>query len=273
MSYEQNTFDELYDRGLTALMKGELETAERFLSQSLKLSPDSHLARYQLGRCLLRSGNLQKSQELLEQAIHLQPEHIPSLTDLGFTYLCQNRIKDAYNIFQKAIALRPHHGKSLLGLAICDFSEGKWDSAYDWANQSVKLGGSHFMALFMLAKTEKVLGFLEQAEEHFKKAEELLEKTTEVAPEQPESYYIRGEISLLGEFYNKALELFRKVESQIDKNRTYYFYHEWFNIITVWNKQGICLKQLGKKEEAHEIGKKILERDPNNKFGKLLTEI
>ncbi|MGC9052580.1 MAG: tetratricopeptide repeat protein, partial [Candidatus Hydrogenedens sp.] len=115
-----------------------------------------------------------------------------------------------------------------------------------------------------------VLGHEQEAEEHFKKAEELLEKTTEVAPEQPESYFMRGEIALVGGFYNKSYELFCEVENRMDKNREYYFYHEKFNHITVLNKQGICLKQLGRKEEAKVVGKKILQLEPENKLGKLL---
>jgi len=272
MPNEEDKFDELYDKGLTALMKGELISAEDTLTQLLKLNPRSHLALYQLGKCYVRLGQIQKAQNTLEQAIQIQPEHIPSLAELGFVYLCQERVPEAYKIFARATDIRPNHGKSLIGMAVCHFSEGRWEQSYDWAVRSVQFGGSHFMSLYILAKTEKVLGRLEDTEEHFKKAEELLEKTTEVAPEQPESYYMRGEIALAGEYYNKAYELFCEVENKIDKNRFYYFYHEKFDIITVLNKQGICLKQLGKKEEAKEVGKKILQLDPENKLGKILLE-
>ncbi len=268
----ESEFDALYDKGLTELMRGDLVSAEKTLKQSLELNPKSHIGRYQLGRCYLRSGQLVKAKEELEEAIRLQEEHIPSLAELGFIYLCQDRIEDAGSMFQKALGLRPNHGKSLIGMTVYYFSKGQWERAYEWALKSVQLGGSHFMALYILAKTEKVLGLIENAEEHFKKAEELLEKTTEVAPEQPESYFMRGEIALLGGYYNKACELFCEVENRMDKNRNYYFYHEKFDYITVLNKQGICLKQTGKKEEAKTIGKKILELDPNNKLAKLWVE-
>lgn len=267
----ESEFDALYDKGLTELMRGDLDTAEKTLLQSLQLNPNSHVARYQLGRCYLRSGQLLKAKQELETAVKIQPEHIPSLAELGFVYLCQDRVAEANGLFKKSLELRANHGKSLIGLAVCHFSEGRWLNAYEWASKSVQLGGSHFMALYILAKTEKILGHLKEAEEHFKKAEELLEKTTEVAPEQPESYFMRGEIALVGEFYNRAYELFGEVENRMNKNREYYFYHEKFNYITVLNKQGICLKQLKKKEEARAIGNKILQLDPENKLGKLLV--
>lgn len=272
MLSEESEFDALYDKGLTELMRGDLVSAEKTLTQSLQLSPDSHVVRYQLGRCYLRLGQILKAREELEKAVKTQSEHIPSLAELGFVYLCQDRMAEAMELFKKALELRPNHGKSLIGLSVCYFTGGQWEDAYEWASKSVQLGGSHFMALYILAKTEKVLGHLTEAEEHFKKAEELLEKTTEVAPEQPESYYMRGEIALLGEFYNKAYELFHEVENRMDKNREYYFYHEKFNYLTVLNKQGICMKQLGKKEEARAIGNKILQLDPENKLGKLLVK-
>ncbi|HOQ32746.1 MAG TPA: CDC27 family protein [Candidatus Hydrogenedens sp.] len=267
---KESEFDAVYDKGLTELMRGDLISAEKTLMQSLQLNPNSHVVHYQLGRCYLRLGKLLKAQEELEIAIRIQAEHIPSLAELGFVYLCQDRIAEAGNIFKKAVDLRSNHGKSLIGMSVCSFSSGNWAEAYEWALKAVQLGGSHFMALYLLAKAEKVLGHLQESEEHFKKSEELLEKTTEVAPEQPESYFMRGEIALIGEFYNKAYELFCEVENRMDKNREYYFYHEKFNYITILNKQGICLKQLGKKEEAKKIGTKILQLDPENKLAKLL---
>jgi tetratricopeptide (TPR) repeat protein len=111
---------------------------------------------------------------------------------LGFVYLCQERVPEAYKFFARATDIRPNHGKSLIGMAVCHFSEGRWEQSYDWAVRSVQLGGSHFMSLYILAKTEKVLGRLEDTEEHFKKAEELLEKTTEVDLNCRKLFYARG---------------------------------------------------------------------------------
>lgn len=272
MFYSNANFEQLYDEGLTALMRGDIKTAEELFTKSLELNRDSPLVYYQLGRCALRSGDLPRAKDYFESAVQKQPEHVPSLAELGFVHLCQNELDKARQWFGKALGCRANHSKSLLGLGITYFLEGQWDIAYEWIKKSVTTGGAQFMGLYMLAKTAKILGFLEESEEYFNKAEQVMEKSTEVAPEQPESYYLRGEIYLAKEHYNKACEFFKEAEKRIQRDRTYYFYHEVFRWIDTVGKQGICLLQLGKTDEAKKIGAIILEADPENRIGKMLTQ-
>lgn len=274
MFYSNRDFDSLYDEGLTALMKGDLSTAEKLFKDALELNKDSHLVYHQLGKCYLRQGELTKAEEMFSKAICIQPTHVPTLAELGFVYLLNGDVKKARETFEKSINIRHNHGKSLIGISMCEFTSGNWESAYEWAVKSVELGGSHFMALIILGKCAKVLGFIEKSEESLQKAEELIGKSVEVSPDQPETYFLRGEIALLEGKYSKALDLFREAEKHlISEHRKYYFYNEVFDLTQILVKQAICLKQLKKVEEAKKIAEKILKLAPENKLAKSIMEL
>ncbi|MCX8064126.1 MAG: tetratricopeptide repeat protein [Candidatus Hydrogenedentes bacterium] len=273
MFYSDRDFESLYDEGLTALMRGDLTSAETLFKEALEFKKDSHLVYYQLGRCYIRKGDIRKAEEMFKESLKFQSVHVPTLAELGFIYLLYGDAVKAREFFEKSLNIRPSHSKSLIGVSACEFTMGNWDSAYEWATKSVELGGSHFMALLILGKCAKVLGFVEKSEEILQKAEDLMGKSAEVSPDQPETYFLRGEIALLQGKFSKALEFFKETEKHLSgENRTYYFYHESFNLAVVLAKQLICLKHLEKREDAKKLAEKILSIEPDNKLAKSTLE-
>jgi tetratricopeptide (TPR) repeat protein len=86
------TASSLYDQGVFALNKGDLQSARSLFERALGLNPrDPHLF-YSMAVTLLQSGKIDECLVHLEQCIQLQPRfRSQALNDSDFTELRENR--------------------------------------------------------------------------------------------------------------------------------------------------------------------------------------
>lgn len=272
MLFGGETADSYYDEGVTASMRGDVKQAVRHFKKAMQLDPYHVSSCHQLGRCYVRLGRLQDAVECFYRAIKARPNPIPPRLDLGFALLEGGNAPKAEGLFNEVMKARPENSKAMLGLAGCAFSKGEWDQAYILAKQAIDQGGGGFAVLYLQARAARLVGFLEAAIEAFDSADALLEKSIEGHPEQPESYYLRGELKFAQENFAAALEAFNAAESHMDADTHYYSYGEHFDMTAVLAKRGMCLYRLDRFEEARALGKDVLERDPKNKMGIFLTQ-
>lgn len=272
MAFGGETADSYYDEGLTAAMRGEIEQAVAHFQRALELEPGHIAAQHQLGKCHLRLGDLTQAVDYFQRVIRAKPSQLPPRLDLGFALLEQNRADQAERVFLEVLNVKQDNARAQLGLAYCAFEKAEWERALQLAQASTQQGAAQFAAWYLLGRAAKLCGRLEAASEALKRAEALMEKAIETAPDQPESYYLRGEVQFALEHFPEALDSFRAAEDRSRMGEKYSSYGEYFTRLDILGRRGACLQRLGRVDDARAVGRQILEADPGHKLGRALSE-
>jgi tetratricopeptide (TPR) repeat protein len=262
-----------YDEGITASMKGNLKRAAQHFQRVLELDGAYLAAYHQLGRCYLRMGDGATAVQFLQRVVERKPRQVPPRIDLGHALLNQNDVQRARAQFSEILGADPLNGRALLGLALCAYSENDWAAAVRYAQTSRDNGGQAFAALLLLGRAAKLAGQPEVARENLEQADKLIEKSVELTTDQPESYYLRGEVAYAQGNEAAALEHYRGAEDRANRDMFYSVFGENFTYADVLAKQGLCYQSLGKNDRAHEMGERIMKIDPQHRVGRMLASL
>jgi tetratricopeptide (TPR) repeat protein len=272
MVFGGETAESYYDEGLTASMQGNLPRAVEYFQQAVKLNPNYIAAWHQLGKCYLRLGDAQTATRVLLHVIQAKPNQPAAYLDLGYAYLQLGKIVEARQQFKTAEALRAGDPKALLGLAQCAFAEGQWQESLLAAQALANTQRDNFAVHFLIGRAAWILGQTQVAMEALQRAEKLLKQSLETNPEQPEPYFLQGDIYHLTGNVREALRSYETALRYATKNRGYSYYGVHFSYADILGKCGVCCQKLGLHQDAQRYGRSLLELDPNSKLGQALIQ-
>ncbi len=282
MEFGTDSAENYYDEGLTASMKGDLDTAIHLFEKAIRLDSTMASAYHQLGKCYQRKGKPDQAIALLKQVVTNKPQNTAARLDLGFAMLSRGLIDEARRQFVQVAELNPSQGKAQLGLAQAFFREGNWRGALDQAQVALATGGANFPVHYMLGRAAKLAGDATLADANLRKADNLLQKSLEVDAQKAETHFLRGEVAFIQEQYAAALEHYSTAAKhaqpgpnqtgQMQAGRSFTAYGESFSTLDILAKRGLCLQRMGQHDKAQQIGEEIGRIDPEHKLGKLLRE-
>ncbi|MBN2309973.1 MAG: tetratricopeptide repeat protein [Candidatus Hydrogenedentes bacterium] len=273
MPFSGENAESYYDDGLTASMKGDWARAARCFEKAIQLDAKFLAAYHQLARCYLREGQGQRAVHLLQQVVERKPDLAPPRLDLGYALISIGRVEEARQQFERLVAVDPGNGRAFLGLAKVSFEEGDWPTAMARARAALDRSGPSFGVLFLLGRAAKLTGDSAVADASLERADALIEKSLELQSDQPEGYYLRGEVCFVRAKYADALEQYRAAEVRAERTGCYGAFGEAFTFVDILAKQGLCFQKLGKPDRAREMGRQIVEIDPEHALGKALSEL
>lgn len=270
MVFGGETAESYYDEGVTASMRGDVAQAVQHFEKALQLDPYYVACYHQLGKCKVRQGALQEAVECFYRVIKARPQLIPPRLDLAFALLEGGNTKRAAEAFDAVAAEKPENPRAMQGLAACAFAEGDWARACALATQAVSLGGANFATLYLQARAARLAGNTVLAAEAFDEAGALLEKLAESNPEQPEPYFLRGELQFARLNFAAALDAYQAAENRMADGVHYYSFGEHFDITDVLEKRGMCLLRLDHLANARALGREIREIKPHSRIAAVL---
>ena len=272
MVFGGETADSYYDEGVTASMKGDIPAAVRHFEKALQLDPYHIASCHQLGKCKVRQGKLQEAVECFYRSIKARPNPLPPRLDLGFTLLEGGNGPQAAEVFQEVLKIKPDNARAMLGLGSCAFEKGEWDLAFELATQAVTNGGANFSALYLQARAAQLVGAFDVALVAFDQADDLLERSIEGSPDQPEAHFLRGELYFARKNFVAALATFQIAQNHMDPAAHYYSYGEHFELADVLERRGMCLLRLDRYADARELAVDILALRPKSRVAAMLAE-
>ncbi len=271
MVFGGETAESYYDEGVTASMRGDVALAVQHFEKALQLDPYYAACYHQLGRCNVRLGKLREAVECFSRVIKAKPNLIPPRLDLGFALVEGGNAKRAHEVFDEVAMLKPDNAKAMQGLAACAFAQGEWGRACGLATQAVNLGGANFAALYLQARAARLAGQPDVAAAAFDEADALLERSIESNPDQPEPYFLRGELNFARLNFAAALDAYQAAENRMADGVHYYSYGEHFELVNLLEKRGMCLLRLDRVQDAHALGREIQQMKPDSRVAALLT--
>jgi anaphase-promoting complex subunit 3 len=272
MAFGGEDAESYYDDGLTASMKGDLDQAVKCFEKALQLDKHYFAAHHQLGKCYLRRGDTDRAIELFRYVVFNKPKQIPPRLDLGVAYQHAGQLDKARKHFAEISTADPTNSRAFLGLAQVDFDEGKWMSAVENTQLALMHGGANFPALFLRGRAARLSGDLNLAKQSLEEADTLLEKSIELNPDQPESYFLRGEVNFVREQFSTALDCYRDAEDRADDAKVYTAFGESFTLLDMMAKRALCLQRMGRDERARDAAERVLEKDPDHHLARSVID-
>lgn len=272
MAFGGENAESYYDEGLTASVRGDLTRAIECFEKAVSYDHAFSAAYHQLGKCYLRVGQADKAASLLSKVIEFNPLHVSARVELGFALMELGQLDEAGQHFRQALSAKPDNARALFGTASICFEKGEWDAAVTLAREALLHGGRSFSPLFLLGRAARMAGDIETSADALQEADKILEKSIELNPGNPEGYFLRGEVHFTREQLPKALEFFRAAEGHAKEEITHSAFGVSFNIIDILAKQAFCCQRLDAHDRALELGRRILEKDPDNRIGMQLTQ-
>ncbi|HIJ75055.1 MAG TPA: tetratricopeptide repeat protein [Candidatus Hydrogenedentes bacterium] len=273
MAFGGDNAESYYDEGLTASMRGDLARAVQCLEQAIHLDRSFVPAFHLLAKCYMRMGHGERAARILDSVVRERPDQTAARLNLAAALLAMGDIERAEHHFTQIATADPANGRALLGLSRVRMQQGNWRGAVNMAQAAERCAGPGIAVLLTLGRAAKPAGDLELATKALEEADALLEKSVELNPDQPEGYYLRGEVNFLMDKLGTALEHFRRAENRAERGKTYTAFGETFFYVDVLAKQGLCLQRLGRNGPAKEIGIRIAEIDPGHKIGQALRDL
>ncbi|MDR3154425.1 MAG: tetratricopeptide repeat protein [Deltaproteobacteria bacterium] len=160
-----------FNKGLSLLLSGRPEEAERWLERSAALDPGNHEALYQLGKTALELGHAEKALTALEATSALKGKRAGLHCLLGRARALAGDAAGARAAYKQAVKANPDDAESLSALGELYRGEGR-DVAFALSlmRRSVELDPSNSLFRRRLGKLLYDMGRFKDAERHLKSA-------------------------------------------------------------------------------------------------------
>jgi tetratricopeptide (TPR) repeat protein len=264
--------DFLFDQGITAGVRGEIDKAVESFRKVIELDPHYVPALYHLGKAYLRKGDFAAAVDTLNRAAERRPEQASIHIDLAQAYLCRNELRQAHAEYTKALGLEEGNTKAITGLAQVYFRREQWDRAASHAKLVLLSSPMNFAALYLFGVASHHLGHDAAAHGALGKAGDIANEFINLKPDQVEGYYLLGEIHRNQVALDKALENYELAEKHAGDAPVFFAFGLTFSVTDLEARLGSCYKRLGNAEKAQEMGRRILEREPDSELGRDLMQ-
>jgi tetratricopeptide (TPR) repeat protein len=271
MAFGGDSAESYYDEGLTASMKGAVREAIQHFERAIQMDPSYFPAYHQLAKCHLRLGDTKRAVGMLRQVALARPAMLAVRVDLGLALIDLRKTEEARQVLAEVLRTKPDHARAQLGLAQCAYLEGKWEEAMWLAESVANQGTPSFAALLVLGRSASRLNRVDVSAAALEQADRLIQQFIENSPDQPEGYYLRGEVQFSQEVYAKALEFYQAAMQRAKPDTHYAAYGEHFSALDILGRQGLCYQKLGATDQARVAGERLLSAVPDHPVGRLLT--
>jgi tetratricopeptide (TPR) repeat protein len=263
-----------FDEGLTAQMRGDLDTAIAIFERVVKESPGNAAAHHQLGRCQMKLGDFQGALEEIETAIRLSPDRIAARLDLGALYLAIGDTAKAKVQFMRALNINESNVKAMAGLGAVYYREEDVGKAISQLQSACTLNPSNFLCHFYLAKIHKGLKNPGAMAEEALKSGAICQGLIRTRPEQPEGYYFLAQTFEVQEEHRPALQNYL-IAKDFSPKGVLHFFAFGLHYSLADNYLGIarCYEALGERRYARYFGQLTLKIEPENEQAERFASI
>jgi len=207
------------------LQKGDLNSAEKLLKQSLTLAPKNSEALRLLGVTFAFKKDLQEALKALDKAIKVDPNNWLAHSNRGNILKDLNQFEAALKSYDKTIALQPNYAEAYNNKGNLYQDLRRYEEAIKSYDQAIALQPNYAEAYSNAANALKKLNLLDQALIAYEKAMELGDEN-EIAL----AAYLSCKMQLCD--WSGILERLKKIENG-DITRKDFFYP--FHILSICN--------------------------------------
>jgi len=218
-------------------------------TQTLRVSPEAHLIRTNLGTVYWRQGDVAAAEREWREVILKSPSNVVTLNNLGLLCKEQQRFSEAVEFLNRAIALKPTYANAHINLGLTYEAMGQPDWALAELRTAVALAPLNAEARYQLGRQLFLAGQLEEARKHF-------HASIEAGPTAVTHFYL-AEILLRNGYRDDAERSLRTALSLDPFDARIHL------------QLGKLLQEAGRGAEASREFEAVLKLDPSNAQARL----
>ena len=225
--------------------KNNIQSAENYYKEALKLNPDHFETNYYLAGLFAQTKNFSPAKLLFEKAIKIKPDFVEAHYNLGIILHELGEYQKAVNSYEKAIKIQPYHLKAYnnLGTLLKQLNENQ--KAINYFEKAIEIKPDFVEAYFNI-------GVIFAGIEEHEKAISYFEKTIQIKPDYIKPYFYLGAIFQELKNYQEAINYYEKA-IKIQPN-----------FIDAYNNLGVVFKEIKEFQRAIICFKQAIKIDPNN---------
>ena len=149
---QENTFDQLIEKGIAYHDAGDYENAIKEYEKALELEPKSGMAHYEIAYSYFLKGDYKSAVKYSEKAIYLETDNqLLNYVMLGNALDMQGKPKKAIKVYEKAMKEYDHYLLSY-NYAITCWKEKEGDKAYEATLKAINNNPSHGSSHLLLSE-------------------------------------------------------------------------------------------------------------------------
>ena len=239
------TIDETFNLAVQSHQNNNLQDAQNYYQQILKINPNHVNTHFNFGVLLQGIGDIQKAKDCYEKTIELNPNHAKAYYNLGFIFQQLEEHQKAIHCYKKTTEIDHNHVDAHNNLGVMFKDLGENQKAKDYYEKAIEINPNYINAHNNLGNISYQLG-------KHQKAIRCYEKAIELNPNHANAHNNLGAVFKDLEEYQKAKDCFEKA---IEINPNYINAH--FNL-------GNTFYILEEYQKAKDCYQKIIEIDPNH---------
>ena len=207
-----NHFETNYYLGGLLAQTNDFVSAKSLFEKAIQIKPDFVEAHYNLGIILQELGEFQKAIDSYEIAIKIQPNHLKTYNNLGTLLKQLNKNQKAINYFEKAIQIKPNFVEAYYNLGLIFLDTDDHQEAINYFEKAIQIKPNYVKPYFYL-------GAIFQEIKDYKKSIKYYEKVIIIQPNYIEAYNNLGIVFKEIKEFQKAIICFKRA-IKIDPNST-----------------------------------------------------
>ena len=192
--------------------KNNIQSAENYYKEALKLNPDHFETNYYLAGLFAQTKNFSSAKLLFEKAIEIKPDFVEAHYNLGIILHELGEYQKAVNSYEKAIKIQPNHLKTYnnLGTLLNQLNENQ--KAIDYFEKAIQINPDYIKPYFYL-------GAIFQELKKYQEAINYYEKAIKIQPNFIDAYNNLGVVFKEIKEFQRAIICFKQA-IKIDPNNT-----------------------------------------------------
>ncbi len=219
------------NKSLESLRSSNLDSAELYLNQALKLQPNNPHTLRLLGVVYAQRKDYSEALNHLNNSLKAFPKNSATMSNLGNVFFELKQYDNALDYYIKSIKIDPNNSATLSNLGSIFFELKHYDKALEYYDKSIIIDQNNYESWYNKSKTLKELKRYDEALNHYDKALSL-------KPEYYEAWSNKGNILKELKRYDEALNHYDKALSLKPE-----YYEAWAN-------KGATLHELKRFKEA-----------------------
>ncbi len=161
--------DNKFLQARAAQKKGDLQSFEKNLKESIEINPKNIKARFALATFCFENKRFEEAKQQYKKIIQIQP-NIEAYNTLGIIYLKEKKLNLAKEMFLSAIKMGPFYPKPYYNLALVYTQENDINNAKQCYLKVIRLEPENFQARVNLGNIYRNEGNIKKAIKQFKKS-------------------------------------------------------------------------------------------------------
>ncbi|KAL4464089.1 hypothetical protein ABPG74_006026 [Tetrahymena malaccensis] len=221
----------------------QLDEAEYWSNQSLRINPKNDISYFNLGNIWKIRKNFEKSIDFFQQSIDYNPENIYSMNNLGLIYDSQSMEAQAQQIYLKAIEIKPEKQFLYYNMGRSFYLQNNYDEAKKWFLKTLEIDPTYYKSLTYLGEIEFLKNNRIEGMSYF-------QQSLKASPNE-NTYFSLGTQYYKNGNYTFSLACFQHAQKKLKSHNLYYILASAY----------YCKK---KYEKSIHYYKKALELKPND---------